>query len=85
MGILNKSYGEGMDKMPAGCKRDYEREIQNCREKLSKASELKHALFDYCGDYAPDPISGMIGELVMEERRLQYQITQLIAEQEKSQ
>uniref|UniRef100_A0A6M3L0Y0 Uncharacterized protein n=1 Tax=viral metagenome TaxID=1070528 RepID=A0A6M3L0Y0_9ZZZZ len=84
MGILTESYG--VKSGPAEntrCKRDYEKEIKGCNEKLTKASNLKEALFDYCGVHASDAISTMIGELVMEERRLSLTIETLINEQEK--
>lgn len=83
--LENTSGGLGDPAKTERCKPDYEKQINQAKEKLSKAVNLKVALFDYIGNshQVRDKLAEMIGELVWEERTLINRIDGLIEDQEK--
>ena len=65
------------------CKRDFEKEIKNAKEKLRKIVTFKNAVFDYTGKYARinGKFAEMVGELVYEERAAEGNIKSLLEQQ----
>lgn len=67
------------------CKPDYEGMIKANKDKLQKVIALKDSLFDYIGLSTPrGKLAEMVGELICEERQLEFSIENLIERQEKT-
>jgi hypothetical protein len=82
--LLNQeSETMSMGKITERCRPDYEAQIKNQREKLSKAENLKSALLDYLNHRRiSGPLAEMLGELVSETVSLEKTIADLIQRQE---
>ena len=72
-----------MMKMAERCRPDYEAQIKNQKEKLTRAEGLKETLLYYLnGRRVSGSLAEMLGELVSECASLEKSITELIERQE---
>jgi hypothetical protein len=72
-----------MGKMAERCRPDYEAQIKNQRDKLTRAESLKENLLFYLnGRRTSGPLAEMLGELVSECESLNKSIADLIQRQE---
>ncbi len=74
------------ERMSQDCRPDYEKLIKLQRVRLDKILIFKNALLDYC-DYDHVEVHGnlatLLGELVYRQKRCEYEIDRMIAEQER--
>lgn len=80
---MTDNYLGQSEKKAERCRPDYEAQIRNMNDKLSKNKALFAALMEYlAGKRVKGSLAEMIGELVSEERQLSIAITHAIAQQE---
>jgi len=67
------------------CKPNYERMIEDTKDKLAKNLAFQDAIFNYIGKIIlRDKLAELVGELVSEERFLRTKINDLFEQQERA-